>query len=541
MNRFYITTPLYYINDKPHLGTAYSTVIADVLNRFHQLLGYETFFLTGTDEHGQKSAQAAKQKNIPPRDYCDQMSQKFKDTWSALNISYSLFFRTTADGHKKAVQKCLRELYNNKHIYSADYEGWYCVSEELFYTSKDLVDGKSPSKKEVVKIKEKNYFFKMSAFQKPLIEHILNNPGFIQPPHRKNEVLGFLKQDLADLCISRPKSRLSWGVPIPFDPDYVTYVWVDALLNYVTGVGGPPAVRGGNSDATTYPDRDSGGPPAPVDRGENSAQGEFAKWWEGAGAVHLIGKDILLTHCVYWPCLLMALKIKLPKTIMAHGWLLNQSQEKMSKSTGDVMDPLSLLSLFDSDSLRYFLIRDVPLGNDAPVSHALIARRINEDLANNLGNLLRRITKMLNQHFNSLIPQRANSQSAPPLTAPLRQEGLKTLKSVKQNILNLQPHPALESIIHLLNETNKFLEQNAPWKTIKTDKQKTEETLRQALEAVYLSAVLLKPIMPKKMDRLLNSLACPDEWPEEHFKTGAFPKAGEKIQELPPLFPRVNL
>lgn len=510
MNCFYITTPLYYINDKPHLGTAYSTILADVLNRYHQLMGYETFLMTGTDEHGQKCSQSAKQKNIPIQNYCDEMASNFKKTWKSLDISYDLFFRTTSTYHKKAVQKCLQELYDNKQIYESTYEGWYCNSEEIFYTSKDLVNGKSPSGKEVAKIKEKNYFFKMSAYQKPLIAHIQNNPNFIQPSYRKNEVLGFLKNDLEDLCISRPKSRLKWGVEIPFNSDYVTYVWVDALLNYATGVGYQQKER----------------------------RKDFKKWWVDTGALHLIGKDILLTHCVYWPCLLMALNIKLPKTILAHGWLLNQSQEKMSKSQGDVMDPLTLLQSFDSDSLRYFLIRDVPVGNDAPVSHALITRRINEDLANNLGNLIRRTTKMIHQHFDSQIPKK-NSNNIEAIES-LKTLGIKTTESVKQEVLSLRPHLALEKIIHLLNETNKFLEQSAPWKKIKTNKEETADILRAALEIIYLSSILLKPVMPKKMSQLLKSLSCPEEWPLKYSQSGAFPKAGEKIQELPPLFPRIK-
>lgn len=512
MNRLYITTPLYYINDKPHLGTAYTTVIADVLNRYHQLMGYETFLLTGTDEHGQKCSQSAKQKNIPVQKYCNEMAGNFKKTWELLDISYDLFFRTTASWHKQAVQKCLQELYDNKLIYESTYEGWYCVSEEIFYTSKDLVDGKSPSGKEVTKIKEKNYFFKMSTYQKPLIEHIEKHPDFIQPSYRKNEVLGFLRQDLEDLCISRPKNRLQWGVEIPFNTDYVTYVWVDALLNYATGVG--------------YQQKEK--------------EETFKKWWKDTGALHIIGKDILLTHCIYWPCLLMALGIKLPKTIFAHGWLLNQSQEKMSKSKGDVMDPLTLLQFFDSDSLRYFLLRDIPMGNDAPVSHSLITRRINEDLANNLGNLLRRTTKMIHQHFNSQIPEKKEGKTTDSIER-LKELGVKTTEGVKADIISLRPHSAMEKIIHLLNETNKFLEQSAPWKTVKNNKEETEKVLRAALEIIYLSSVLLLPIMPKKMKQLLESLSCPEEWPMKHFQSGDFPKAGEKIRELPPLFPRIKI
>ena len=508
MSRFYITTPLYYINDKPHLGTAYSTVLADILNRYHQLIGYETFLMTGTDEHGQKCSQSAKQKNIPVQDYCDKMAQNFEKVWKLLDISYDFFFRTTFPWHKQAVQKCLQKLYENKQIYEAVYEGWYCTSEETFYTSKDLVKGKSPNGKEVTKIKEKNYFFKMSSYQKSLINHIHNNPNFIQPSHRRNEILGFLKKPLEDLCISRPKSRLEWGVEIPFDPNYVTYVWVDALLNYATGVG--------------YQ--------------QEEKTKSFKKWWTETGALHLIGKDILVTHCVYWPCLLMALNIKLPNTILAHGWLLNQSQEKMSKSTGNVMNPIELLKKYDSDTLRYFLARNIPLGKDALVSEKLIVRCVNEDLSNNLGNLLRRTTTLIQKYFNFQIPKNSHNSK----TENLKKKGIQTIKSVQDSILALKPHLALEQIILLLDETNKFLEQNAPWKKIKEDKAETEKILRAALEIIYISSVLLKPVMPKKMDLLLNSLSCPGKWPLEHFEKGTFPKAGEKIKELPPLFPKIK-
>ena len=541
MKRFYITTPLYYINDKPHLGTAYSTILADVLNRYHQLMGYDTFLMTGTDEHGQKVSRSAQKSNMPIQAYCDQTAQTFEHTWGLLGVSYDRFFRTTADWHKQAVQKYLQVLYDNDQIYTSHYEGWYSESEELFYTSKDLIEGKSPTGKEVTKIKEKNYFFKMSAYQEQLIKHIEQNPDFIQPAFRKNEVLSFLKNKLEDLCISRPKSRLDWGVTLPFDSQYVTYVWVDALLNYVTGIGGE-------------------GASLPIDKASSlkaPPKGDFKKWWEEARATHLIGKDILITHCVYWPCLLMALKLKLPKTIMAHGWLLNPEKEKMSKSKGAIMDPLELLKLFDADSLRYFLIKDVAVGKDAQVSIELITRRVNEDLANNLGNLFSRTTKMIHRHFHSQIPARGKNTNTDTNTdtdtdtntdtdintgktiIQLRELGIKTAEEIKKDIVDLRPDKAVAKIVHLLNETNKFLEQSAPWKTVKTDKDKTAEVLRTALEVLYLCAVCLKPVMPQKMDLLLKSLHCPDEWPVPHFERGTFPVAGKTLPEIPPLFPRL--
>ena len=506
----YITTPLYYINDKPHLGTAYSTVLADVIHRYHQILGGESFFLTGTDEHGQKCHQSAKEQKTPVQEYCNKMSDNFIKVWKSLDISYNFFFRTTATWHKGAVQKSLQELYDKQLIYESTYEGWYCQSEEIFYTSKDLINGKSPSGREVMRIKEKNYFFKMSAYQSRLIEYIQKKPDFIQPIYRKNEVLGFLKKPLEDLCISRPKSRLSWGIEVPFNPNYVTYVWVDALLNYATGVG--------YQQPTT--------PPHP-----HYGPKDFKNWWQDIGATHIIGKDILITHCVYWTCLLMALEQKLPRTILAHGWLLNPSQEKMSKSKGSVMDPLALLKSFDSDSLRYFLIRDIPVGNDAPVSHELITRRINEDLANNLGNLLSRTTKILHQHFESRIPK----ETICPQN--LKEKKQQALKSIPKNLL--KPHLILEDVIDLLNETNRFLEKEAPWKLVKKDqKHKAAEVLRTALDILAFSAVLLQPVMPQKMKVLLQALG---NSKNSNIANKLQPlKEGEKIQEISALFPRIK-
>ena len=514
MKYFYITTPLYYVNDKPHLGTLYTTVLADVLKGYHQMLGFECFMLTGTDEHGQKCSQSANKSNTPVQIHCDRMAEQFKQTWKLMNISYDLFFRTTSPAHKKTVQKCLQILYDNKLIYSADYEGWYSVSEEIFYAEKDLVDGKSPTGKEVTRIKEKNYFFKMSSYQKKLIKHIQENPNFIQPVSRRNEVLGFLKKPLDDLCISRPKTRLSWGVEIPFDTNYVTYVWVDALLNYVNGVG-------------LYQ--------------KEKQEKDFQKWWNNAGALHLIGKDILITHAVYWPCLLMALKLPLPRKILAHGWLLNQSSEKMSKSQGDVMDPMDLLKTYDVDSLRYFLVREVPIGKDAPVSHDLIRQRINEDLANNLGNLLRRSTKIIHQHFESRVPEKT-ILADDPLTKKIKTMEKEIVKEVEKHILNLQPAFALGKIVQLMDESNKYLEQKEPWKLVKTDKETAGAVLSNILETVYLCAFLLKPVMPVKMEQILKNLNSSEEWTKlsDDFHKKEKVKAGEKIQELPPLFPRVQ-
>lgn len=505
MKKFYITTPIYYVNDKPHAGTSYSTVIADILNRYHQFFKKQTFFLTGIDEHGQKCRQAAQDKGLPPQTHCDQMAEIFKKYWKILCIQYNHFYRTTSPSHKKSVQKALQKLFDSGHIYESTYEGWYCVSEEIFYTQKDLINGLSPYGKKVTKIKEKNYFFKMSQFKNRLIEHLEKNPHFIYPPHRQNEVLGFLNQGLEDLCISRPTTRLKWGIPLPFDPHYVVYVWIDALLNYVFA----------------------------IDLWKNNQN--FHQWWENSH--HLIGKDILITHAVYWPCLLMALEIPLPKHIISHGWLLNKEQEKMSKSKGKILDPLDLIDLIGSDPLRYFFIKSVRLGQDSPISPSLIVKEYNQDLANNLGNLFQRTITLISSYFDSKIPppipQDFNSKN-------IHHQALKTCDDVKDKIFNLHLHKAMFEIMKLLDTTNRYLENTAPWKLIQSDKQKTALVLRTSLEVLRISASLLQPVIPQSSQKILNKLGLhsPDF---DQTKTWNALQTHLPITKEKPLFPRIQL
>lgn len=528
MNPFYVTTPLYYINGSPHIGTIYSTLLADVLNRYHKLSDCETFFMTGTDEHGQKCMESAKKQGLPPSLYCNRMALRFEKTWKSLHIAPDFFFRTTLPWHKKAVQDSLQALYDKKLIYEGWYEGWYCVSEESFYKEKDLVEGQSPYGKKVTPIREKNYFFKMSLFQEDLIKHIHQNPSFIRPEAKRKEVLGFLQKPLSDLCLSRPVKRMSWGIPLPFDKNFVTYVWVDALLNYATGVG----------------------------YRQEGRQAEFEKWWKGAGATHIIGKDILITHAVYWPCLLMALGLRLPQTIVAHGWILTPDQEKVSKSKGDRAD--EWIQKFPTDGLRYFLMKDVPVVKDSPFSKELMTKRWNEDLSNNFGNLFRRVSTLLRGHFHSRVPPPVFTDGGTGLKAlppfgssltpqqmdhlkSLKEDGLQTLKEVKNEVQEFQIHTALQKIVRLLNHTNKCLETEAPWKLASTHPQAAQAVLRQALEMICLCAVLLRPVMPSTMDKVLKNLSCPGEkWPLNSLQTGEFPKAGTPIAELPPLFPRIK-
>ncbi len=521
--KFYVTTPIYYVNDKPHLGSAYSTVNADVLTRYHRLFGHEAKFLTGVDEHGQKVEQAAKARGKTPQEHCDEMAENFRSVWKMLNIEEDIFFRTTDEFHKKAVQSVLQKLFDKGLIYAATYEGWYCVSEEIFYTEKELIDGKTPTGKEVVKITEKNYFFKMGSYRQKLVDYIQANPKFIQPDHRRNEVLGFLKQDLNDLCISRPKSRLSWGIEIPFDKDYVTYVWFDALLNYATAQG------------FEQPEK----------------RETFEKWWGSCGAAdsktngvatHLLGKDILITHTVYWPTMLMAMDetsahVALPKQLFAHGWILNKDSEKMSKSKGSVMDPIEWVNRIGADSLRYFLVNDIPLGQDAPVSHELIIQRVNGDLANNLGNLLSRTTNLIQKFFDGKAPAQLEYDL---VTENIIKTATTTAAKVKESVLDLAPHKAIEHVRQLLNETNKFLEDKAPWKTAKTNLVEAGTNLYVALEALRIAAGLLSPIMPVKMRELYNVIGVADIKWEDLSRWGVI-ESGATVNKTEPLFPRIDL
>lgn len=561
MNKtFYITTPLYYVNDRPHLGTAYSTIIADILNRYHKMFGRETFFLTGTDEHGQKCAQAAKERGLTPEEHCKKMREHFRKAWELFNIDYTpmrsagskpppgeldfpLFYTShkykdqSQQDHTKAVQEVLSKLKDKGDIYSANYKGWYCVSEEIFYTEKDLVGGRSPTGKEVIPLEEKAWFFKMSKYHERLKKHLEDHPKFIQPASRYNEIQGFLKKPLQDLCISRPKKRVSWGVEMPFDKNCVVYVWVDALLNYITGIG-----YGGVGDKD---------------------KSDFDKWWRQAGAVHLIGKDILMTHAVYWPCLLLALDLSLPKTIFAHGWLLNKESEKMSKSKGDKLDPLELARDFGVCGLRYFLARDLVLGKDSAISKNLMARRINEDLADNLGNIFSRVSRLIVKDFDGVIPKfdgiipraeekeedlvsenqtagREKNKSKLAQSDSLRSQTEKVCRQFQNHIEKFELSQALEAVASLLSEVNRYLEREAPWKLVKRDKDRAGTVLYNALEVLRISAILLFPVMPKKMKEFLSTLGEESEKPKfENSKWGRLP-LGKSISQPKPLFPKIQ-
>jgi len=508
MKPFYITTPIFYVNDKPHLGTAYCTIMADTLTRFHKLFGEDSYFLTGTDEHGQKVEQAAAKRGITPQQHCDDMVQNFQKSWKAIGIDYDQFIRTTSGFHKQVVQTCMQKLFDLGDIYEATYEGWYSVSEEIFLTEKELVDGKSPAGNEVTRIQEKNYFFRMSKYQQRLIDYINDNPGFIQPDFRKNEVLGFLRQPLNDLCISRPKARLNWGIEIPFAKDYVTYVWFDALLNYASAVGLEQTGR----------------------------EKEFDKWWKQAGALHLIGKDILTTHAVYWTTMLFALDLPLPRQIFATGWILNKDNAKMSKSKGDVLGPEEIAVKIGLDELRYFLVREVHMGNDAPFSLDLVQTRVNSELANNLGNMLSRTTNLVEKFFGG---KRPNFTSEDALASELKKRTLELPALVKKEIDDMRPSYALEQIVLVLTLANKFLEEKAPWKMAKENLPEAGNVLAITMEVLRVAGTLLGPVMPSKSRELLHRLGIePTPWQD----LGKWPLVKEdiSIRKGEPLFPRLD-
>jgi len=496
VSKFYITTPIYYVNDKPHIGHAYTTILADVLSRYHRAGGEEVFFLTGLDEHGQKVQQAADKRGMAPKQHCDEMAPRFLELWEKLHISNDDFIRTTEDRHSKVVQDILQRVHDNGDVYEDEYEGLYSVSEERFITKKESETGEF---RDIKKLKEKNYFFRMSNYQHALIDHINDNPGFIQPKHRKNEVLGFLKQPLGDLCISRPKSRLNWGIDLPFDTDYVTYVWFDALINYVTATGF------GTDDES------------------------YNKWWPCE--YHLIGKDILTTHAVYWPTMLMSAKLPLPKSIFAHGWWLS-GESKMSKSLGNVVNPLDLIEEYGVDPVRYYLMREMVLGQDASFTMESFIRRYNSDLANDLGNLVGRVSTLIDRHFDNVVPLKGDLTDA---ETELSKKADSISNLVTENISNMRLSEAVEEMLQFVRAINRYMEQMAPWKLVKSDTGRAGTVLYIATDCLRQAVALLQPIMPARCEKILHmlgvSMASAKECLEAGSQMGAF--------EIP--FPKIEL
>jgi len=493
-NSFYITTPIYYVNDKPHIGHAYTTILADVIARFYRQLNFDTFFLTGLDEHGQKVQEAANSRKVEAQVHCDEMAPRFLELWEKLHISNDDFIRTTEQRHKIIVQKFLQLVFDKGDIYKDEYTGLYSVSEERFITEKEAESGDF---RDIKELKEVNYFFKMSNFQSQLIEYIENNENFIQPAHRRNEILGFLKNPLSDLCISRPKSRLSWGIELPFDTNYVTYVWFDALINYLT--------------ATGYANDEK----------------SYKKWWPAN--YHLIGKDILTTHAVYWPTMLLSAGIPLPKTIFAHGWWLSGSS-KMSKSIGNVVNPLDLIEQYGVDPVRFYLMREMVLGQDANFTMDSFVKRYNSDLANDFGNLLNRITTLLNKNFEGIIPEEGERTSDEESIIG-SVEALVNNMDIK--IKEMKINESIEEIMQFVRSINKYMEHQKPWVLVKEDKNNAARVLYTAGESIRIAAVLLSPVMPNRCADVLHVFDS-----GKSTKWGQL-KSGSKLNDHKALFPRI--
>ena len=504
---FYITTPIYYPSAKLHIGNTYTTVAADALSRFKRLTGYEVMFLTGSDEHGQKIQRKAEETGISPKEYVDGMVAGIKDLWTMMDISYDKFIRTTDDYHMKTVQKIFTRLFEQGDIYKSSYEGLYCTPCESFWTEGQLVAGNCPDcGRPVETAKEEAYFFKMSKYADRLIKHIEDNPHFIQPESRKNEMLNnFLRPGLQDLCVSR--TSFNWGIPVEFDPGHVTYVWIDALSNYITALGY------GQEDDTLY-----------------------KKFWPAD--VHLIGKDILRFHTIYWPIMLMALGEELPEQIFGHGWLLVEGG-KMSKSKGNVVDPVVLINEFGIDPVRYYLLREIPFGSDGLFSNETFIKKTNADLANDLGNLLSRTIAMVCKYFDGVMPAPIAKET---IDDELINMALAAPKKVEDFMENYKIPEALATIWELISRTNKYIDETTPWILAKDEENKGRlgTVMYNLMESLRFSSVMLSSFLPSTSEKM-NAQLKNDVTTWESLSSFDGTKAGTVVEKGDVIFPRIDV
>ncbi len=507
---YYITTAIAYTSGKPHIGNTYEIVLADSIARYKRFLGYDVRFQTGTDEHGQKIEQKAEEAGITPKEFVDQTAGEIKRIWDLMNTSYDKFIRTTDTDHEKQVQKIFKKLYEKGDIYKGEYEGMYCTPCESFFTSSQLIDGKCPDcGRECQPAKEEAYFFKLSKYTDRLIQHINSHPEFIQPEARKNEMMNnFLLPGLQDLCVSR--TSFKWGIPVDFDDKHVIYVWIDALTNYITGLGYDVD---GNNDSL------------------------FKKYWPAD--LHLIGKDILRFHTIYWPIMLMALDLPLPKQVFGHPWLI-QSDGKMSKSKGNVIYADDLAEMFGVDAVRYFLLHEMPFENDGVISWELIVERMNSDLANTLGNLVNRTISMSNKYFGGIV---RNTEVTEPVDEELKKLALETPLKVTKAMDKLRVADAITEIFTLFKRCNKYIDETMPWVLAKDEAShaRLETVLYNLVESIVIGAVLLKSFMPETAEKILTQLNATDRECDQLGSFGMYPN-NTKVTETPEiLFARLDV
>jgi methionyl-tRNA synthetase len=502
MKNFYITTPIYYVNDSPHIGHAYTDIAADFVARFKRLDGYKVKFLTGTDEHGQKIERSAQKINKPTQDFVDEVANRFKNLSQMLNLSNDDFIRTSELRHKRAATHLWQELVNRGHIYKGKYSGWYSVRDEAYFEERELIDGKAPTGAEVEWVEEESYFFNLSKWQSKLLDFYRNNPNFIHPTSRLNEVLRFVEGGLEDLSISR--SSFKWGIPVPSDESHVMYVWFDALTNYISALG--------------YPDLNS----------------EIKNFWPAD--IHMVGKDILRFHAVYWPAFLMAADLQLPKQIVAHGWWTVDGA-KISKSVGNVIDPQKLVSNYGVDQTRYFLLREIAFGNDGNFSNEAMTNRINAELANNIGNLAQRTLSMIHKNCAGMVPEYDVHKI---YEQPLLVLAMKCLSNMRSHIDNSSYQLALEEVVSLATAANIYIDEKAPWSLAKTNLGEMQFVLVSLLEIIRYIAILMQPITPNAAASLLDMIQVePTRRSFNHLNWDNIIKAGAEIVKPTAVFPRI--